>query len=182
MSRRHLRFLIATFMLTAFSGLVTAEEVKQEKISLFDGVTVEVPATFKSTKPKSRMLKYEFKVGEEDKAARLTMMAAGGGVDANIKRWKGQFAGGDPDAQKSEKITVSGWDVHVVDCSGTFAERMGGGPFAGGKMVQREDYAMVGAIIVEPEGRLFFVKMIGPADVVKPNREAFVTMLKSMER
>lgn len=168
-------------MLTAMSGLAASEDPKTEKISLFEGVTLEVPVSFKSTKPKSRMLKYEFKVGEEDKSARLTMMAAGGGIDANIKRWKGQFAGGDPDEQKSEKISVSGWDVHVVDCSGTFAERMGG-PFAGGKMVQREDYAMVGAIIVEPEGRLFFIKMTGPAAVVKPNREAFVTMLKSMER
>ena len=168
--------------LFAFAGLAAAEEVKTKKIMFFDdAASLEVPTSFKTSPPKSRMLQYEFKVGEEDKSARLTMMAAGGGVDPNIKRWKGQFAGGDPKAQKSEKIDVDGWDVHIVDCSGSYAERMGGGPFAGGKVVQREDYAMVGAIIAQPEGRLYFLKMIGPAETVKANRKTFVNMLKSLK-
>ena len=44
----------------------------------------------------------------------------------------------------------------------------------------RFDYAMTGAILVHPEGRKFFVKMIGPADVVKANRKAFVEMIKTI--
>ncbi|MCO8124598.1 hypothetical protein NHH03_22865 [Stieleria sp. TO1_6] len=139
-----------------------------------------VPAEFKPTEPASRILQYEFKVGEGDSTARLTMMPAGGGVEPNIKRWKGQFSGGDEAAQKTETIKADPWEIHLVDVSGSFAERMGGGPFAGGKMVQREDYAMAGAILAEPQGRLYFVKMIGPAEVVKANREKFVKMIKSV--
>ena len=57
---------------------------------------------------------------------------------------------------------------------------MGGGPFAGGKVINRENYAMAGAILVHPEGRKYFVKMIGPAAVVKANRKSFVSMIKSI--
>ena len=59
---------------------------------------------------------------------------------------------------------------------------MGGGPFFGGKTVERENYAMAGAIIVHPEGRKYFVKMVGPAEVVNENREAFVEMIKSIDK
>ncbi len=110
------------------------------------------------------------------------MMAAGGDVPANIKRWKDQFTGGDAAAQKTEEMKLGKWNVHIVDVSGSYAERMGGGPFAGGKVVNREDYAMAGAILVNPEGKKYFVKMIGPSKVVKANREAFVKMIKSIQQ
>ncbi|MEO1523942.1 MAG: hypothetical protein AAFX06_00825 [Planctomycetota bacterium] len=176
------RFLVIACSLFVCAGFAAAEEeVKTKSVTFFnDSASLDVPTSFESAPPKSRMLQYEFKVGEEDKAARLTMMAAGGGVDPNIKRWKGQFSGGDPKEQKSEKIQVDGWDVHIVDCSGSFSERMGG-PFAGGKVVQRENWAMLGGIIAQPEGRLFFVKLTGPAETVKANRKAFVAMLKSLK-
>ena len=101
------------------------------------------------------------------------MMAAGGDVKANIQRWQGQFAGGDQDARKTEEMKVGKWQVHVVDVNGNYAERVGG-PFAGGKVVNRENYAMVGVILEDPNGRKFFLKMIGPSEVVKANRKAFV--------
>ena len=56
----------------------------------------------------------------------------------------------------------------------------GGGPSFGGKTVQRENYAMAGAILVSQDGLMYFAKMIGPAEVVKGNREKFVKMIKSV--
>lgn len=174
--------VLSISLFSANVGSAFGEEAveKTESVSVFDKSELKVPAAFKRTEPASRIIQHEFKVGEGDATARLTMMPAGGGVEANIKRWKGQFAGGDEAAQKSEKIKVGEWEVHLVDVSGSYAERMGGGPFFGGKTVQRENYAMAGAIIVAPDARLFFVKMIGPAEVVKANRETFVTMIKSV--
>ena len=131
------------------------------------------------------ILEHEFqaKAGDGDDAAtaRLTMMGAGGDVAANIQRWKGQFVGGDPAKQKVEEMKLGDWKVHLVDVSGSYAERTGGGPFAGGKVVNRKDYAMAGAILVHPEGRKYFLKLIGPGKVVKANREAFVKMIKSLD-
>lgn len=162
----------------------TAAAVAEESVSVevLGKGEMAVPAEFKRTQPKSRIVEHEFQVGADDATARLTMMAAGGSVEANIKRWKGQFSGGDEAAQKSKKLDVGKWEIHLVDVSGTYAESMGGGPFAPGKVVQRPDYAMVGAIMVEPEGRQYFVKMIGPSDVVKASRDKFVAMIKSVAK
>ncbi len=184
--------LMAFIFVTMFVGLVTqavgddvTEAAKGEKVSVFSEAELEVPSAFKRVEPKSRIIEHEFQAsageGDDAETARVTMMAAGGDVPANIKRWKGQFAGGDPDEQKTKQMTIGKWEVHIVDVSGSFAERMGGGPFAGGKVVNRENYAMTGAILVHPEGRKFFVKMIGPEAVIKENRESFVEMIKSVD-
>ena len=73
------------------------------------------------------------------------------------------------------------WTIHIVDVSGRYKERTGGGPFAGGKVVERTGYAMTGAILVHDVGRKYFVKMIGPQQVVNANRKAFVEMIKGIE-
>ncbi|NND96354.1 MAG: hypothetical protein HKN47_03375 [Pirellulaceae bacterium] len=170
----------------SYADKPAAEAEKTETISVFSAATMEVPPAFKRAEAKSRIIEHEFQAkagdGDDAQTARVTMMAAGGDVDANIKRWQGQFAGGDPEQQKTEAMKIGDWQVHLVDVNGSFAERMGGGPFAGGKVVERKDYAMTGAILVHPEGRKYFVKMIGPAAVVKANREAFVKMIKSIEK
>ncbi|MEM1068713.1 MAG: hypothetical protein AAGG48_29750 [Planctomycetota bacterium] len=183
---RFLSHLACSLAVLGSVSFATAEdEAKSEEVAVF-GAKITVPADFKRVAPKSRILEHEFEAkagdGEEKKTARLTMMAAGGDVAANIQRWKGQFVGGDPDKQKVEEMKVGDWTVHVVDVSGNYAERMGGGPFAGGKVVNRSDYAMAGAILVQPTGRKYFLKMIGPAVVIKENRDAFVKMVKSLKK
>ena len=176
---------LASFPIVSVDVLADSPSSKPTTISVFDEAELEVPSDFKRVQVQSRILEHEFqaKAGEGDdaKTARVTMMAAGGNVSDNIKRWFGQFAGGDKEAQKSEEMKIGQWQVHLVDASGAYQERMGGGPFAGGKTVTRENYAMTGAILVHPEGRKYFVKMIGPGDVIRKNRKAFVDMIKSIE-
>ena len=163
---------------------------KPVTVDVFGTGQMQVPAEFKQVKPKMRMIAHEFQAsageGDEKATARLTMMVSGGGVKANIRRWKGQFAGGDKAKNKTEEMEVGKWKVHIVDLNGSYAERMGGGPFAGGKVVQRENYAMTGAIIMPkdagPNGQGYFVKMIGPANVIQANRQRMVDMIKSLEK
>ena len=139
---------------------------KSTEVTFLGNSKMTVPADFEAAEKGSRILQYEFsaKAGKGDaiKKARVTMMPSGGGVQPNIKRWQGQFVGGDEAAKKTEVMEVGKWKIHVVDNNGTFADRMGGGPFAGGKVVKREDWAMTGAILEHPEGRLYFVKMVRP--------------------
>ena len=112
-----------------FEQCVHAEDAKQS-VSVFGEGKITVPADFKRVEPKSRIIQHEFqaKAGEGDdvKTARVTMMAAGGDVKANIQRWQGQFAGGDQDARKTEEMKVGKWQVYVVDVNGNYAERVGG--------------------------------------------------------
>lgn len=185
---RRISLVVMTMLFAGVvSGTARAQDAAAAKpvtIDVFGDGELKVPSQFTRVAPKSSIIAHEFqaKVGEgkDGQTARVTMMAAGGDVTANIDRWKGQFAGGDKDKQKTEVMKIGNWEVYVVDVNGNYAERMGGGPFAGGKVVNREDYAMTGAILVHPEGRKYFVKMIGPAEVVQSNREAFVKMIKGL--
>lgn len=156
-----------------------------ESVSIFGEKDLKVPASWQRTRPQSSIVEHEFLVkkgdGEDAPTARITLMAAGGDVQANIDRWKGQFAGGDPTKQKSEQKQIGGWTVHVVDLSGKFKETVGGGPFSGGKVVERENYAMLGGILVHPQGRKYFVKMTGPAELVTAERDAMISMFDSLK-
>ena len=171
--------LVSTMTL---SGVRAEDPPAAKSVSVFDEATLTVPPAFKPTEPKSRIIEHEFAVkGEGDETARLTMMASGGGIQPNIDRWKGQFAGGKAEDQKTEQMKVGKWTAHVVDLSGTYQESMGGGPFAPGKIVERTDYAMLGAILEHPEGRTYFLKLTGPKSIITANRDEFIEMVKGLK-
>jgi len=183
----------ALFLISSHVPRVSAADAVADKpvlVEVLQAGKLKVPTEFKRVKPKSRIVQHEFEAqageGDEAKTARVTMMQAGGDVKANVRRWKGQFAGGDKTANKTEELSVGEWTVHIIDLNGSFGERMGGGPFSGGKVVQRENYAMTGVILVPPnagpQGPKFFVKMIGPSAVVKANRNRLVQMIKSIDQ
>lgn len=157
--------------------------VEAKTIRVFDALTLTIPAGWEVAPPKSRIIDHEFsfKHGEGDDApvARVTMMAASGGTEANISRWKGQFTGGgEPVVEKSQ---VAGAEVVFVQLEGSFKESMGGGPFAPGKTVVREDYGMLGGIIEMKDGRAYFIKLTGPKATVEASVEPFKEMLKGLK-
>ncbi|MEL7337669.1 MAG: hypothetical protein AAFN70_15865, partial [Planctomycetota bacterium] len=158
-----LSLAVAAFFVAGAPAVFAADDTATEtkpavQVSVFNSGKLTVPAEFQKVRPRSRIIAHEFSTGEGDQTGRMTMMASGGGVQPNIDRWKGQFTGGEKENQKVEKHTVGDWTVHIVQLSGNFAERMGGGPFSPGRKVLRPDWGMLGAIL-EKLGRLFFVKL-----------------------
>jgi hypothetical protein len=103
----------------------------------------------------------------------------GGGAEANIRRWEGEYDEKDGEPKK-DKIEIEGVKITVVDVSGVFKESMGGGPFAPGKVELRKDYRTLAAW-VEPEGgdRVFSIKIVGPKKSVGAQRDDFLAMVKS---
>lgn len=139
---------------------------------------------WKKVMPKSRIIEAEFEVpaakGDET-PGRLTAMGAGGDVEANIARWAGQFtapAGAEVKPQ-IDKLTVDGAEVHMVSLAGTYKDSPGG-PFAGGKTVNRENYRMLGAICVTKSGN-YFLKLYGPKATIGENEKAFRSLVESMK-
>lgn len=104
----------------------------------------------------------------------------GGTVDANIKRWAGQFQqpGGAAAAAKTAKRTINGFAVTTVDVSGTYTGM--GGPMAASHPPQ-PNYRLLGAIVEAPQGLVFF-KFTGPAKTVAANQAVFDKMLASISR
>ncbi len=96
-----------------------------------------------------------------------------GGVEANVKRWIGQFEGGAPET-KREDLKFGDTEVVLLTLSGTFLD----GPPMSSQKTPRPNYTMLGAIIMKPETATF-VKLTGPkADVAKA-AEAFKKLVTS---
>lgn len=100
----------------------------------------------------------------------------GGGVQANIDRWIGQFQGSKA-APKVDKRTISGLKVTTVDVSGAY-NGMGGPRAPEGP--PKQGYRLLGAIVEGPQGSVFF-KFTGPAKTVAANQSEFEKMLSSLK-
>jgi hypothetical protein len=98
----------------------------------------------------------------------------GGGIQANIDRWIGQFEG--TPKYTIDKKDMGGREVTFLEASGTYMESMGG-PFSGNKTSQ-PDYAMLAAILPSDQGAVF-LKLTGPNDSVEALKEDFMAFSKS---
>ena len=144
-------------------------------------LTMKAPSTWKSKKPRFRIIEYEFvgpRVEGDEADARITIMGAGGSVAANIDRWKAQFR--KVRSAKQEQKKVGGAVVHLVDIRGVFRDRRGG-PFSGAPEKLLSGYRMLGAIIVTPKQGRYFVKMYGPEKTVAAHAAAFGKLIDSIE-
>jgi hypothetical protein len=149
------------------------------------GFSLEAPAGWKQVPPKSGIVETEFAVPSDGDAApgRMTVMGAGGSVQANVDRWYGQFTQADGSATKDKATTktlkLAGCTVTLVDVAGTFKD-MPGGPFAGGQAVERPDYRMLAAIVETPEKGSYFLKFTGPGATVAKHADGFRKMVEGL--
>ena len=104
----------------------------------------------------------------------------GGGIDANLERWRGQVQGpdGKPAPAKIDKRTGRGVAITLIDSSGTYTGM--GGPMAASSK-PAPGYRLLGAIAEGPGGNVFF-KLTGPANTVAAERKNFDQLLASIER
>ncbi len=144
----------------------------------------KAPENFTRQQPRSKIIAYEFSVPAaegDEQPGRLTVMSAGGTVEQNLDRWYQQFSQPDGtstrDRAKVEKKTVGGHDVHFVNIAGTYDDKPA--PFAA-QGVERPNYRMLGAIVVLPEGNVYF-KFYGPRQTIADNQEAFKKMIEELK-
>jgi len=184
----HSIWLAAVVITVAPPALVRAQEAATEALAftIADGfMSLEAPEGWKRVQPKSGIVETEFAIpaAEGEKEGRMTVMGAGGSVQANIDRWYGQFTqpdGGDTKAKATtKKLEIGGATVTIVDVSGTYKDTPGG-PFAGGKTIDRPKYRMLAAIVEVPDRGNYFLKFYGPATVVGAHAEGFRGMIEGM--
>jgi hypothetical protein len=169
------------FLLLASLGFVLA------------AIAAEVPATFKVStftfkRPQkwewvetaSPMRKAQLKVNDTDKKNSAEVVffhfgaGDGGGVQANVERWFSQFQ--EPREKlgaKSEETKIGNHKVTFVRAEGTY---MSGMP--GAARTPQPNSALRGAIIESDEGHVF-IKMTGPAALVKSAEDDFRKMVES---
>jgi hypothetical protein len=139
-----------------------------------------MPARWKTGPPKQmRAATYLIPAaaGDSEDAECAVFMNIGGGVQANIDRWAGQFEKTDK-APIQKQETINGLLVTTVDVSGTFK---GGGAMMGQSSGPKASYRLLGAIAEASEGEVFF-KLTGPAKTVSAAQNEFQAMLKSLKK
>lgn len=160
-------------------GETTVLKVADEKIHF------DITTSWETAPKKSNMLDAELKIpgtGDQDSNGRLTIMGAGGSIEDNISRWETQFKQGDgnPTEAKEEDKKINNQLVTIVDISGIYLDSPGG-PFAGGKIIERENYRMLAAIIETEMHGNYFVKFTGPQATVDANEAKFRAMIDSVK-
>jgi hypothetical protein len=110
--------------------------------------------------------------GDRDDAE-VSVVQAGGSVDANAARWIGQFDAGGQKTAKRGTRRVGTLEVTTVDVQGTYSGGMGA------DSSPREGWALRGAIVALPSMPLFF-KLIGPAKTVSAAGAEFDTLVASI--
>ena len=182
------RLIVAILLLVgaapARAQAVVAEDARGFSIG-GGSLLLEAPVGWKRVQPKSGIVETEFAIPSAGDLppGRMTVMGAGGSVQANVERWYGQFEQPDGSATKDKATTkaikIAGSTVTMVDVSGTFKD-MPGGPFAGGKTIERPDYRMLAAIIETAESGSFFLKFYGPAATVAKEADGFRKMVEGL--
>ena len=170
-------------------GMQETDTVAEEtvEILLAEGqLQMDAPSSWAQVDPRFNMIEAEFKIEteeseEEDKQdGRLTIMASGGSIEQNIDRWCLQFS--QPDGKPSQEVAiievidVNEMTVHLVDITGTFADRPQG---PASPPTMRDNYRMLAAICETPFGN-YFVKFYGPNDTVTGNEEKFKQFVNSL--
>jgi len=149
------------------------------------GVRWTAPATWKAEAPRPmRAATYSIPLAAGDQGIAECVVnyfgpGQGGGVEANIERWRGQVLGADgkPAAAKIDKRTVRGIPVTLIDSSGTYTGM--GGPMSGGSK-PAASYRLIGAIVEGPGGSVFF-KLTGPAKTIGAEQKTFEQLLASIQ-
>ena len=178
-------FVLALFL--SVSGLYPLGYLRAADPATFTvgGFTFKRPASFSWTPVnpagmRKAQLKYADPANPAGPGADIVFFhfgaGQGGGADANISRWVGQFSP-EGDAKLDpivESATVNGTKITRVRVErGTFASGMPGGP-----TTPLTGYGLQGAILESPQGDVF-IKMTGPAAVVKAAAADFEALVTS---
>ncbi len=141
-------------------------------------VTWTVPSAWSTEPNATGMRKATYKVaraaGDGDDAT-VSVIQAGGTVDANVERWYGQF--NNVHDQKRNELRVGPLKVTVVEAHGTYT---GGGVMVGESPNPKPGWALLGAI-VETSPQPYFFKMLGPDKTVSSAQADFQALINSLK-
>jgi len=154
---------------TSAAGEAPSDELK------FEGIRFTLPQGWKRVPippEKQGFIDAQLQIQAAGEELTLTLSSIGGGIDANVARWRTQFDS-PPDAPPVvELIDVAGRQATWVDLRGTFRASVGNAA------APRSGWRMLGVgIPLEP--RDFYLKLIGPEEAVEAVRADLRRFLES---
>jgi hypothetical protein len=157
-----------------------------------DGLKSDVPPAWKTKTSPFKTRLYTFTVPKAEGDERETEVQIisfgkdndGGGLAANIKRWKGMFDAPEgktiDDVSKQETFNVGSAKVTTLDIQGIYLDKFP--PFdPNAKTIRRPEYRRVN-VFFDSEGGTYFIIFVGPAKTVAQNKKAFDDWLKGFKK
>jgi hypothetical protein len=176
------RPLSAIILLACSVCTVTGQEAKSTELKV-GSFTFKVAAPWVAKAEPRMMSAGGFTLPGKDPAAPVEVdfyhfgAGGGGGVEPNLKRWQSQFApgpDGKPPAMEREELGTGEKKALLVTLKGTFLS----GPAMSPNKTPMPGYAMLGAILLSPEGDVF-IKMTGPEAATLAAKEDLKNMVKA---
>jgi hypothetical protein len=154
-----------------------AEEKKGTVVSL-DGLQSRAPADWQEETPQGSLRLKQFTIPG---GGELVIFTAGGGADANVQRWKGQWA--PPEGKKLDDVAVVK-QVKIADRPAVLLEIEGTyrtapfDPKHKGKALP--GYRML-AIYLDGPANAYQIKFYGPARAIEKQKDAFEQWYKGFK-
>ena len=150
------------------------------------GLRYRIPATWLRVPAPSDMRAAQYRVpvdGQPDAELVLFFFGKGqgGGADANLERWYGQFT--QPDGRSSRdaavvtRRTVGTLKVTLLDLAGTYSAT----PMRAGNPGTSVEGSRMLAAVVEGDGGPWFFRLVGPAATVGAVKGDFDALITSLE-
>ncbi len=149
------------------------------------GLSFKTPESWKSVPTNSPMRRAQLKVEPapgDDYPAVLVVYAFPGGagsVEANLKRWQGQFKDADGNPPKIESKTVKGKNTEVTRVETAGHYKPGAIPGMAPEP-ERENARMLVAIVTTARVS-YFLKMVGPDKTMNSLKPSFEALIASLE-
>jgi hypothetical protein len=175
-------YILIFLSLLVYQGCQSKEENNQQlptkdRSNTTGELSYKVPDSWKQEAPSNQMRKAQYRLpgadGAEDaEMAVFVFPGSGGGVQANIDRWIGQFK--QPDGSNStdkveiKKVESDQFKISIIYLTGTHLK----GSMMGGETTELKNYAMIAAI-VETDTDPWFFKTIGPEKTINHWRSEF---------
>ncbi len=170
-------------VLLALSGSLLEADDQKGTIVTIDGLSSKTPADWKESEASSQFRFKQFtlpKQGEDKADAELILFffgpGGGGGVDANVKRWKGMFEGGKSDQQE---LKIGEVKATYLDLTGTYLMRKRPND-PNERPTPMPGYRMLAVVFESPKGPYFF-RLVGPEKTVAHHKKGFDEWLKSFK-
>lgn len=151
-----------------------AKEVKTVEVEIQGGLKLNVPETWKQSKPSSRLRLAQFAIpavkgDDEEGELALFNFGAGGSAKANIDRWIDQFQSDEREVKVKEGALETG-KYFFVEITGTYKKPVG--PPIARQSEDAPGSRMLGVILAIEDKGIYFFKMTGPDKTVAAQTDA----------
>lgn len=141
----------------------------------YDGIQFSIPEGWEEiplSPAQQGLISASFRIPKVGDNVKLTLSSVGGGIDANLQRWRGQFQLPPGETPTQETIRVDNTDVIWLDLRGTFNS----GPAF--DTATESGMRMIG-VAIPRSPRDFYLKLTGPREELIKVEKEFRDFVKS---